>query len=139
MKVREMLTDSTTAAVISLTLDDYERTSSTPVGELSDRLARNIVRLREARQLSGAELCRRSGVDPSHLHKIERGLSWPSDDTLTALARALSVDPAVLLADQIPEKAEVVLDVETARELFEKLGIQLNRAKRAKKDTPSKE
>jgi transcriptional regulator with XRE-family HTH domain len=63
--------------------------SSTP---LRDRLKE----LRVAAGLSQRELCRRMGVDPSYVTRLERGEREPSADVLRRWAEACGVQVAVL-------------------------------------------
>lgn len=111
------------------------------MGLLAKRLGENAKRIREARGLSLNALARNAKLSPAYLLSIERGESWPREPKLIALGRALGVDPVVLMAAHLPEKPGVVLDIETARQLFDNLGIQLGaaRASKGKKDPSEKE
>ncbi len=53
--------------------------------------------LREQRQLSPQELARASGLDASHVLKIEEGRSNLLFSTILALAKGLSIEPGELL------------------------------------------
>lgn len=55
-------------------------------------------RIREARDLSRAELARRSGFSESHIVKLERGEARLHVDDLAAFARALDCAPADLVS-----------------------------------------
>jgi transcriptional regulator with XRE-family HTH domain len=55
--------------------------------------------MREAAGISQVILSRRSGVDLSHLNKIENARRDPTTRTLLRLARALHTTPADLLRD----------------------------------------
>ena len=52
-----------------------------------------VRQLRKARQMTLKDLSATSGVSLSHLSTIERGMSQPSMDALTAIADALTVTP----------------------------------------------
>lgn len=52
----------------------------------------DLARLREARQLSQADLARAVGISPAYLALIETGERDPGDAIRSALARALQVD-----------------------------------------------
>lgn len=52
---------------------------------------------RESRGLSVSELARRSGVERTHLYRLEAGENAPTLTTLTKLAKGLGVHPATLL------------------------------------------
>lgn len=98
------------------------------MGSLANRLGKNITAIRERRGLSLNALARAAEIVPSHLHAIERGDSWPGEKSLGAIASALGVNEALLFADAVAQPADVVtLDAKTARELLDKLGIQLER------------
>ena len=63
------------------------------------RLARNLRRLRIARQLSLSELARATGMSKATLSSIENGRANPTVDTLASLAAALRVALVELLAE----------------------------------------
>jgi transcriptional regulator with XRE-family HTH domain len=57
-----------------------------------------VKEVREAIGLSQAELARRAGIRPATLNAIERGQTKGIDfDVLERLAKALSIDPALLI------------------------------------------
>jgi transcriptional regulator with XRE-family HTH domain len=63
------------------------------------QLAANLRASREAAGVSQVTLSRRSGVDLSHLNKIENAHRDPTTGMLLRLARALGTTPAELLRD----------------------------------------
>jgi transcriptional regulator with XRE-family HTH domain len=62
------------------------------------RLARNLVNLRYARDLSQAALAQISGLDRSYIGSIEQARRNVSIDTIDRIADALGVDAQSLLA-----------------------------------------
>lgn len=64
----------------------------------ANRLGLAIRRLREERELSIAALARASGMHPTSLGRIERGLQDPSLEKLYGLADGLDV-PLSLIVD----------------------------------------
>lgn len=71
-----------------------------PVGEM-------IAERRKALGISGYELGRRTGIQPSTILRIERGDTQPTAEKLNVLAGALGINPSELLAaagyDQLAE------------------------------------
>ena len=63
------------------------------------QLAANLRASREAAGISQVVLSRRSGVDLSHIDKIENARRDPTTSMLLRLARALGTTPADLLLD----------------------------------------
>ena len=62
---------------------------------------RQLRRLRELNALSMRDLAQISGVDESTIYRLENGKSKKAmHKTLRHLARALKVEPAVLLSEQ---------------------------------------
>src|SRR3954465_382942 len=72
---------------------------------VQDQLARNIRRLRIARQLSLSELARATQIGKATLSSIENGRANPTIGTLRAVAEALRVPVAELLEQ--PELGEI--------------------------------
>jgi transcriptional regulator with XRE-family HTH domain len=60
-------------------------------------VGRNVRRLRIAAGLSQAELAERMGVDRAYVSGVERGVRNPKVLIVGRLAKALDVDPPVLL------------------------------------------
>ena len=63
------------------------------------QVAANLRARREAAGISQVELARRSGVDLSHINKIENARRDPTTSMLLRLARAIGTTPAELLRD----------------------------------------
>lgn len=61
-----------------------------------ERLGRHVRRLRVTAGLSQEALAVDAKLEPSHLSRIERGLSNPTFDVLARLAEALHVDMEAL-------------------------------------------
>lgn len=80
-------------------------------------VAARLRSLRQARNLSQSELARLSGVNRTHVWKIEKGeLRDPRPDTLAALAKALNCDVAELTGSAPMREVTIY---ETDRELRE--------------------
>lgn len=62
--------------------------------------ASSVKVLREHRGLTQKQLAQAAGLNPVYLSQIERGERTGSLATLSALAKALNVDPAMLLPDR---------------------------------------
>lgn len=67
--------------------------------ELSKLLASNLKRLRADIGLSQAALAEAADVSNKLISEIERGITWPREDTLIAIADALKAVPSELLFD----------------------------------------
>lgn len=77
------------------TLDPLTRT-------LAEALGANVTRYRLAAALTQADLARRAGMSTRQILRIEGGTANSSTDTIDALARALDVDPMLLLGPSAP-------------------------------------
>jgi transcriptional regulator with XRE-family HTH domain len=64
---------------------------------LQGRLARNLRREREGRQLTQEELAWKARLNTRHLQKLEEGSVNATLRTVERLGKALGVDPALLL------------------------------------------
>jgi transcriptional regulator with XRE-family HTH domain len=64
---------------------------------INELLGLNLVRLREAKQLSQDDLAKLLGLDQSTVSKYESGRRWPGSDTFALLAEHLEVSAAELL------------------------------------------
>jgi transcriptional regulator with XRE-family HTH domain len=72
----------------------------------SDRTVRRRVReWAEQKGMTLATLAEHSGLSPSHLSRIERGLTMPSYDVLARIAAALGTDLTTLTAEETATKA----------------------------------
>lgn len=79
-----------------------------------------IVRLREAKQWSQAELARRSGLSQPSVHDLEKGnTTMPKYTTLKAVADALGVPIGEILARRPKGEAQTI--EQSLRETFDAL------------------
>jgi transcriptional regulator with XRE-family HTH domain len=70
--------------------------------------ARNVSGTRSEARLSQAEVSARSGIHPTEVSRIERGLRDPRLSTLVRLARALEVEPGRLLDRIEPDESRLL-------------------------------
>lgn len=68
-----------------------------------NNLAQKIVNLREALNMTQAELAAKSGIERTALNKIEKGTRKVSSDELKAIALALNTSADMLLDLKDPE------------------------------------
>ena len=76
-------------------------------GHMSDLRARFAAELRVARQAAGMtqeDLAEATGTSVDFLSKLERGLNSPSLETLAAIVKALSLDPARILQAELDDR-----------------------------------
>lgn len=73
--------------------------------------------LRKARQLSLANLGERADLNDKYLGELERGEGNPSLETLAKLAKALDVDLATLVGDEIARLGRDDLRAEAVRHI----------------------
>ena len=66
-------------------------------------VGKRIKRLRQAQDLTGHDLAKRSNISAGYLSEVERGLSAVSVDKLKQVAEGLGVGVDVLLGDHSPE------------------------------------
>ena len=66
--------------------------------DIRRRFGTNLRRCRLAAGLSQEEVAARMGVDRAHVSSMERGLQNVTLMTLSLVAQALKIDPAVLMA-----------------------------------------
>lgn len=66
-------------------------------------VGRRIRRLRQAQDITGNELAKRSNISAGYLSELERGLSAVSVDKLKQVAAGLGVGVDALLGEQSPE------------------------------------
>ena len=71
---------------------------------LREIVARNLRRLRHAKGLSQEELADRAEINRNYVGMIEREENAASVDMLESLAKALKVDPSILLLRSQPGK-----------------------------------
>ena len=67
------------------------------------RVARNVINLRHAQNITQAQLASMSGLDRSYLGSIEQARRNVSIDNIDRIATALGVDSQVLLAAIEPQ------------------------------------
>ena len=67
--------------------------------EPREQFAVNLRRLRTAAALSQEALSELSGLHATEISRLERGVRDPRLSTIVRLARALHVEPALLVAD----------------------------------------
>ena len=60
-------------------------------------IGKNIARARKLRGLTQEELAEKAEITPNAIQKIEAGQRWPTEKTIKSIARALRVNPFVLL------------------------------------------
>jgi transcriptional regulator with XRE-family HTH domain len=72
--------------------------------EFSDAFAVVLQRHREARKLSRQTLAQKAGLHQTYVGMIERGLSNPSLDTVSALSEALEIPFSKLIAEAEKER-----------------------------------
>jgi len=87
--------------------------------ELRVILGKGIRFYRQQRQLSQASLAEKAGISITFLSNIERGLKYPTSDTLSAIANGLDVEVYELFRhDNTPAKN---------RRLFERFKIDITK------------
>jgi transcriptional regulator with XRE-family HTH domain len=69
--------------------------------QLRDTFGANVRRLRLERGLSQAELAELAGIHRAYLSTVENGKRNVSIDNISRLARALSVEPPLLLTPHV--------------------------------------
>jgi transcriptional regulator with XRE-family HTH domain len=65
--------------------------------EIRQTFARNLRLARQAKGVSQAELAHRAGLDRTYVSSLEREVYSPTIDVVERLAKALELDPLVLL------------------------------------------
>ena len=65
--------------------------------ELRRIVAQNLRRLRQDRGLTQEELADRAGLNRNYVGMVEREENAPTVDTLEALAKAMDIEPTMLL------------------------------------------
>lgn len=96
------------------------RTRSRSIGPVRQRIGPTIKALRYQRQLSLNKLADGAGISPSHLSRIERGLTVPSYDVLDRIADTLGSDLSALRTEEQNARA---VDTELD-EVFGQLGLE---------------
>lgn len=83
------------------------------------RVGPSVRALREERRLSLNSVATEAGISPSHLSRIERGLTVPSYDVLARTADALGTDLTSLTSEEATTKT-VDADLDA---LFDQFGL----------------
>ena len=79
--------------------------------ELRSILGKGIRFYRQQRQLSQAALAEKAGISITFLSNIERGIKYPTSDTLSALANGLGVEVYELFRhDHSPARNHVLFE-----------------------------
>lgn len=79
--------------------------------ELRKILGKGIRFYRQQKQLSQADLAEKANISITFLSNIERGLKYPTSDTLSAIANSLGVDVYVLFHyDYSPVENKVLFE-----------------------------
>lgn len=108
------------------------------MGLLRERIAKNIIKLRESKGLSLNAFARLAKMNASHLFRVEKEHSWPSEATILQIATALGVDPAVLFASEIPDRSAIITDRVTAEKILDALGLRETMAELINASRPPK-
>src|SRR5688572_31392425 len=95
------------------------------------RLGYSIRLLRQARELTAAQLAARAGVSPAYLSLIERGVRLPPAHTLAKLAGALRVEVELLESfllnsNPLPRSLRLRKVAESFRRLTDRESTRLN-------------
>lgn len=82
------------------------------VGVYAARLGAAIMRQRGRLGWSQRLLARKSGVSHPYLSQIEHGRAWPSEEVLTKICNALTIDIDVLFfRDDVPDLESKMIQV----------------------------
>lgn len=95
------------------------RARSPEQGPIRQRIGPTIKALRLERAMSLNDLATQAGISPSHLSRMERGLTVPSYDVLDRVADALGSDLRALRQEEVVAKA---VDAEL-HDILDRLGI----------------
>ncbi|MGH2531180.1 MAG: helix-turn-helix domain-containing protein [Thermomicrobiales bacterium] len=95
------------------------RARSPEQGPIRQRIGPTIKALRLERSLSLNDLAEQAGISPSHLSRMERGLTVPSYDVLDRVADALGSDLRALRQEEEVARA---VDAEL-HDILNRLGI----------------
>ena len=82
-----------------------------------NKFGEHLRALRKARGLSQAELGERADVNDKYLGEVERGDGNPSLEVLLRLAKALDLDLATLVGDQVARLSREELRAEVVQHL----------------------
>lgn len=70
-----------------------------------------VKQLRQAKELSFAELADQTGMSVSYLNEIEKGKKYPREDKVDALAKALGISVAKLTSGELDKSLEPVAEL----------------------------
>ena len=88
-------------------------------------LGHNIQVIRKLKGLTQQELSDQIGINLQSLSKIERGINYPTFDTLQKLAETLEVTPNELLAGDLKSTSHIEADILNFLEREERLTVEL--------------
>ena len=103
--------------MVSLASAKLLRMTADPMRQFGEHLRT----LRKARRLSQNELAERAGVNEKYLGEIERGVGNPSLEVLMKLAKAMDIDAATVVGDDLVHMARTEL-LGVAQRQLEALG-----------------
>lgn len=88
-------------------------------------LGHNIQVIRKLKGLTQQELSEQIGINLQSLSKIERGINYPTFDTLQKLAEILDVTPNELLTGELKSKSHIEANILEFLEREERLNVEL--------------
>ena len=88
-------------------------------------LGENIQRVRKFRGMNQQELADAIGINMQSLSKIERGVNFPTFDTLEKITSALGVTPNELLSGEWKNTSHMEQEILKFLELEERLNVEL--------------
>ncbi|MCU0079189.1 helix-turn-helix domain-containing protein [Extibacter muris] len=88
-------------------------------------LGHNIQLIRKLKGLTQQELSDQIGINLQSLSKIERGINYPTFETLEKLTEALGVTPNELLAGELKSTSHIESDILGFLDCEERLNVEL--------------
>ena len=88
-------------------------------------LGHNIQLIRKLKGLTQQELSDQIGINLQSLSKIERGINYPTFETLEKLTEALEVTPNELLAGELKSTSHIESDILDFLDREERLNVEL--------------
>jgi len=88
-------------------------------------LGHNIQVIRKLKGLTQQELSEQIGINLQSLSKIERGINYPTFDTLQKLTEILDVTPNELLAGELKSTSHIEANILEFLECEERLNVEL--------------
>ena len=88
-------------------------------------LGQNIQLIRKLKGLTQQELSDQIGINLQSLSKIERGINYPTFETLEKLTEALGVTPNELLAGELKSTSHIESDILDFLDREERLNVEL--------------